>query len=78
MLLKFSGKNLSTKEAVALLQDCPKLIGSPVSSQKDKRKQLFYNHLIILLMNLLSCLRMSVDTNIQGTAIEISWNVNIV
>ena len=64
MLHQFNGKNLSIKEAVILLQGCPKFLGSPVSGQRDKHEQLFYNHLINLLMNLVCSLRMSVDTNI--------------
>ena len=38
MLHQVNGKNLTSKETMAVSQDCPKFIGSPVtcSSQRDK------------------------------------------
>ena len=41
MLPQDNGKNLSTKEAIVVSQDCPKLLGSPVTCGSQRVNLVF-------------------------------------
>ena len=43
MLYQDNRKNLNTKEAIVVLQDCPKFLGSPVTCGSQKVKGTIYS-----------------------------------
>ena len=52
MLHQDNGKNLSTKEAIVVSQDCPKLLGSPVTCGSQRVNHLNAIVFLVMLVNL--------------------------